>query len=122
MLTWLRSADFTSKEGRLLVSPSHTVRFSFLEELDLSLDFALKAFLEHGSLTLEEYEMVFNAPEEEAFQVFEALRNLYLIRPVEARGESPSRFETTEAGKRFRVRPLLSQVVADHLKSRNILH
>lgn len=122
MLTWLRSADFASREGRLLVSPADPIRFSFLEELDLTLDFALKAFLEHGSLTLEEYEQVFNSPEEEAFQVFETLRNLLLIAPMGARGGHRSGFEVTKEGEGYRVRPLLSQVVANHLKSRNILH
>ena len=122
ILTWLRSADFASREGRLLVSPADPIRFSFLEELDLTLDFALKAFLEHGSLTLEDYEQVFNAPEEEAFQVFETLRNLLLIAPMGARDGHRTGFEVTKEGEGYRVRPLLSQVVANHLKSRNILH
>jgi hypothetical protein len=122
MLTWLRSTDFATREGRLMVCPASPIRFSFLDELDLSLDFALKAFLEHGSLTPEEYQLVFNAPEEEAFQVFEALRARLLIHPAGPRGEAPSGFNENPQEERYRVRPLLSQVVAGHLMSRNILH
>jgi hypothetical protein len=54
LLLWLRSADFTSREGWLRVRAPRPIRFAFLEELDLAMDFALKGLLEHGSLTMEE--------------------------------------------------------------------
>ncbi|MFC1660972.1 hypothetical protein ACFL3S_05890, partial [Gemmatimonadota bacterium] len=123
ILHWLRSADFQTREGRLTVTSPSEIRYAFLEELDLDLDFALKAFLEHGSLTLEEYREVFAAQEEESYQTFEALRSRLLLEPLGVRGaiavSSPKR---VEEGERYRIPALLSQVVARRLKDRNILH
>jgi len=122
ILLWLRSADFSSRKGWLRVSPPDPIRSQFLDGLDLSMGFALKAFLDHGSLTLEEHRAVFDAPEEEAFQVFETLRNLSLIEPSGARGGRPPSSDPTKEGERYRIPPLMGQMLANHLKSRNILH
>jgi hypothetical protein len=123
ILHWLRSADFRSREGRLIVSPPPEIQYAFLQELDLDLDFALKAFLEHGSLTLEEYRDVFAASEEEAYQTFEALRSRLLLEPTGVRGEAVfAASKEVEEGERYRIPSLLSQVVAGRLKDRNILH
>ncbi|MGW8266449.1 MAG: hypothetical protein ACWGSQ_08780 [Longimicrobiales bacterium] len=122
ILLWLRSADFSSRKGWLRVSPPPRLRSYFIDDLDLSLGFALKAFLDHGSLTMEEHRAVFDAPAEESFQVFETLRNLSLIEPSGAKGARSSSSAPTTEGERYRIPPLMGQMLANHLKSRNILH
>jgi hypothetical protein len=122
LLLWLRSADFSSREGWLRVNPPRPVRFSFLDGMDLDLGFALKAFLEHGSLTLEEYGEIFGTTRAEAYQVFEALRTRAVLEPLNASPAQDSRFEGVEDGARYRVPGILSQVAANRLKNRNILH
>jgi len=122
ILIWLRSIDFASKEGCLRVSPPKPLRFTFLEGLSLSLDFALMAFLEHGSLSLGEYGIVFQCSQEEAYQVFEALRIRMLLEPMGLRGSLPTYLDSIESGKRYRVPPILGRAVAQRLRNRNILH
>jgi len=123
ILHWLRSTDFRSNEGTLFLTPPAEIRYGFLDGLDLDLDFALKAFLEHASLTLEEYREVFAATEDQSFQTFEALRARLLLAPAEAAGAVlPTPGSTVEEGVRYRIPALLSQIVARRLKDRNILH
>jgi hypothetical protein len=122
ILLWLKSVDFTSREGWLRVQASRPIRFTFMEGMDLTLDFALKAFLEHGSLTMEEYGEVFGTSKEEAYQVLEALRSRVLVEPVGFRGKPPFQQEGVKEGERYRVPEIMSQVVANRLKNRNILH
>lgn len=122
ILSWLRGADFTSREGWLRITPPRPIRFAFLETMDLEMDFALKAFLEHGSLTLREYSSIFHAPREEAYQIFEALRSRLLLDPVGSQSLVPTGSQGIRDEERYRVPGLLSQVVAARLKNRNILH
>jgi hypothetical protein len=123
VLLWLRSADFDSRKGWLRIHPPLAVRLFLAEDLDLDAEFGLKAFLEHGSLTLEEYGQVFDATPEEAFQTFEILRNRMLLEPLSSRrGGSPVVFEGPKRDERYRIPAVLSQVVARRLKNRNILH
>jgi hypothetical protein len=122
ILLWLRAADFSSREGWLRVVAPRPLRFAFLEELDLTMDFALKGFLEHGTLTLEEYGKVFGTGPQEAFQVFETLRSRMLLESLGTRGGLPSPLDGVREGERYRVPGILSQVVANRLRNRNILH
>lgn len=123
ILHWLRSVDFLSGEGKLLVTSPSDIRYAFLEELDLGLDFALKAFLEHGSLTLEEYRTVFASSHDDSFQTFQALRSRLLLETSSgAEGGVPQEGGKVVEGERYRIPSLLSQVVAGHLRNRNILH
>ena len=93
------------------------------DDLDLDVDFALKAFLEHGSLTLAEYREIFSASSDESVQTFEALRARLLLEPVSVvTGTLPRSGGRVEEGERYRVPSLLSQVVAGRLKNRYILH
>lgn len=121
-LHWLRSADFTTREGWLRIQASPPLRLTFLDELDLTMDFALKGFLEHGSMTLEEYGRAFGTGPEEAFQVFEGLRSRMLLESLGTRGGSSAAAQGIEEGERYRVPGILSQVVANRLRNRNILH
>ncbi|MDT8340576.1 MAG: hypothetical protein RQ751_03605 [Longimicrobiales bacterium] len=122
ILLWLKSADFSAQEGWLQLRPPRPLSFGFLEALDLGLDFALKAFLEHGSLTLEEYTAVFAVPEDDAYQALEALRGRSLLERLDAAGGIPRPAACIESGVRYRIPPLLSQVVSRYLQNHNILH
>lgn len=123
ILHWLRSTDFRFRKGRLVVTPPSEIRYAFLDDLDLELDFALKAFLEHGSLTLEEYREVFRSSGEDSLQTFEALRSKLLLEPTGSPGETVATTgKKVEEGERYRIPVLLSQMVAQRLKNRNILH
>lgn len=122
ILLWLKSADFTSKEGWLQLRPPRPIRFTFLDELDTELDFALMAFLEHGSLTLAEYTAVFAARPDDAFQALEALRGRTLVDQLEMQRSLPQPVDRIQEGIRYRVPPILSQVVSTYLRNQNILH
>ncbi|MEJ2541724.1 MAG: hypothetical protein P8188_17450, partial [Gemmatimonadota bacterium] len=122
ILLWLKSADFTSRPGWLRLVPTQGIRFAFVDELDLPLSFALMAFLEHESLTVDEYARVFSLPQDEAFQSLEALRQKFLIDRLEMDGGLPVLPKRVEPGVRYRVPPLITQVIAEHLRNQNILH
>jgi hypothetical protein len=123
ILYWLRSTDFKSGEGTLSLTPPSEIKYAFLDDLDLELDFALKAFLEHGSLTLAEYREVFAASEEESVQTFEALRSRLLLEPTgTGEGLLQEAERSVGEGVGYRIPALLSQVVARRLKNLNILH
>lgn len=122
ILLWLKSADFSSQEGWLQLRPPRPIRFSFLEEMDLALDFALKALMELGSLTVEEYAKVFSSPLDDAFQAMEALRSRSLLEPMSAGGGIPRPLSRVSEGEAYRIPPLLSRVVAQYLRNHNILH
>jgi len=119
---WLRSTDFSSREGWLRVHAPRSIDFPFLDVMDLTLAFALKAFLDHGSLTLEEYGEVFGTSREEAYQVLEALRSRALLQPIESAGSVPRSREAVTEAQRYRIPSVLSQVVSIRLRNRNILH
>jgi hypothetical protein len=123
ILYWLRSTDFKSGEGTLSLTPPSEIKYAFLDDLDLELDFALKALLEHGSLTLAEYREVFAASEDESVQTFEALRSRLLLEPTGPSGDMQETVgRNVVEGMAYRIPALLSQVVAHRLKNRNILH
>ncbi|MDX1532139.1 MAG: AAA family ATPase, partial [Rhodothermales bacterium] len=126
LLYWLRAAEPATDEvaangsgegspspttdappaDRLLLHPVRPLDFSFLNRFDLPRAFALKALLQHGTLTLAEHDRVLRASRAESFLVFEALRNLHLIEPIQApdrNGQAPT---TVEAGVRYRLHPL----------------
>jgi hypothetical protein len=122
ILMWLRSADFTSRPGWLRLKPSQAIRFAFLEEMDLPTSFALKAFLEHESLTLAEYCRIFAVPYDEAFQALEVLRRKVLIDRLDTTGGLPVPVRRLEDEVRYRIPPIITQVIAQNLRDQNILH
>jgi hypothetical protein len=122
ILHWLRSSDFTSREGWLRVTPPRPFRLVPLDETDLNLGFALKAFLEHGSLTMREFREVFATTTEEAFQVFEALRSRMLLESLDTLPGQRSGIERPEEEEPYRIPGIMSQGVARRLSTLNILH
>ena len=126
---WLRSADFTAIEGSLLVRPLQPLE-SGIQGLDSSRGFALKAILDHGTLTVPEYCEVARAPAPESLHLFRALEDHHIIEPVpDARSEGEeqdvgvaNRGRLRDRAIRYRIRPIMLGAVAAHLRSRNILH
>lgn len=116
---WLRSADFRSEEGSLLVRPLETLPSS-MGALDLEQSFALKALLDHGTLTVAEHCEVARGSPAEGRHLFRALRDLHVIEAVSADGRGGPGLSAD--GARYRIRPLLVGAVTAHLRSLNILH
>jgi hypothetical protein len=121
LFQWLRAADFTSKEGELRARPIDPMDFSFMEALDLTQNFTLKALLEHRTLALEEHDRIFRVSRQESFQIVESLRNRHLVEPA-AEAEGDEDISEVENSRRYRIPPLLEGAVAAHLSRRNILH
>jgi hypothetical protein len=123
ILLWLKAADFTSRPGWLRLQEPRGIRFAFLDQLDLSLNFALMALLEHESLTLDEFGRVFAMPADDAFQTLEALRRRVLIERLDSPGGGlPAPVKRLEPGVRYRIPPIITQVIAQSLRDQNILH
>jgi hypothetical protein len=121
LFQWLQAATFDPDEGVVMRLPTRP-DFSVLEQLSLTQNFTLKAFLEHRTLTLEEHDRIFRIPRQESYQVLESLRNRQLIEKV-ARGVEPGADESDiQIDLRYRVRPLLTGAVIAHLQGRNIVH
>lgn len=116
---WLQSADFQAVEGSLLVQPLEPLSPQ-LDMLDLTQSFALKAILDHGTLTVDEYREVARAPAPQAPHTFRSLTDQHVI---EISGATDGPNDRAHAPTdRYRVRPFMIGAVIAHLRSRNILH
>ena len=122
---WLRTADFTSTPGTLLVQPPSTLD-SGIENLDRTQSFALKAILDHGTLTVDEYSEVARTAGPESLHILRSLQECRVIERVgDATGEKPGTGKApgdSAARSCYRIRPLMIGPVSAHLRSRNILH
>ena len=129
---WLRTADFTSTPGTLLVQPPSTLD-SGIENLDRTQSFALKAILDHGTLTVDEYCEVARTAGPESLHILRSLEECRVIERVadviEGVGDAPREKPPAEraagssaARSRYRIRPLMIGPVMAHLRSSNILH
>ena len=116
---WLRSADFTTVEGSLLVQPLEALSAP-MEMLDLTQSFALKAMLDHGTLSADEYRVITRASAAESLHTFGSLQDQQVIVLAGDEGEGAER--APGPGVRYRIRPLMLGAVVAHLRSRNILH
>ena len=119
---WLRSADFTTVEGSLLVQPLEALSPP-MEMLDLTQSFALKAMLDHGTLSADEYRAVTRASAAESLHTFGSLQDQQVIVLADDESTKGKRAERARGpGVRYRIRPLMLGAVVAHLRSRNILH
>ncbi|MGD8278136.1 MAG: hypothetical protein PVH00_08925, partial [Gemmatimonadota bacterium] len=119
---WLRSASVDPGTGALHARALEPLNFGFLDELSLPQSFALKAFLDHGSLSLDEYEVILGASHDDAREMFESLGNQLLIEPTaQDNALADFRFNTIADGLRYRIRPLVMHPVTSHLHGRNLL-
>ena len=119
LFQWLRSADFNSLEGSLVVQPLEPLSPQ-MDRLDLTQSFALKAILDHGSLTVDEYREVARAPAAEAPHTFRSLVDQRVVEMLATGDGKDDRPPLPH--ERYRVRPFMTGAVIAHLRSRNILH
>lgn len=119
---WLRSADFRTVEGSLLVQPLEPLQ-PFAGALDIDQSFALKALLDHGTLTVREYCEIVRVPLPQGRHLFHALCDLRVVEPAPGAADPIEASPDSDAQETlYRVRPLLAGAVVAHLKSLNILH
>lgn len=120
---WFRSVSLAPDETTLHVQPLSPVSFDILDTLPLPHSFALKALLEHGTLTVAELADVLGVPSSTSRSLLETLGNALIIAPAD-RVEGPGvfQFASVEYETRYRIRPLLIHPVTRFLRSRNIVH
>lgn len=116
---WLRSAYVGDDEHALRVRPFTPLNFSFLASLDPAHAFALKAFLEHGTLTIEEHERVLHCTRDESRDLFASLVNLLLIERATPASASARRAIPDDVP--YRIRSLVLQPVLTMLRARNLV-
>lgn len=121
MVYWLNSAEFG--ENSVSVKQWRPLNFRFLDHLDLTRNFSLKAFLVHNTLTIHEHAQVFNTSDAESYVVMESLLSLGLIipsrLPLKHLDQAPNRIVPET---RYRVHPLLLHPVRQMLRRQNIVH
>lgn len=120
---WFRSVHLDADAATLCVRPVRPIRFDAIERFSLQLAFALKALLEHATLTVDELAEVLQTSPATSRSMLETLGNALLITTVEG-GGPPGSFDFTcvEPGVRYRIRPLVIHPVIRFLRSRNIVH
>ncbi len=120
---WFRSVTLDADETTLRVRPLVPISFDVLDTLPLPHAFALKALLEHGTLTVAELAEVHGVELDESHALLETLGNALIIAPAD-RVEGPGvfQFASVERDTRYRIRPLLIHPVTRFLRSRNIVH
>ncbi|MGI9625562.1 MAG: hypothetical protein ACR2QM_01890, partial [Longimicrobiales bacterium] len=120
MFQWLRSLEVDRGDRLLKVNQTSPLSFAFLSELDLDRTFALKSFLDHGSLTPEEHADITGVPLHRSLVLFESLFGLSLIIPRQAGDfDNPTAVEPDE---RYSLHPLAARPVVDHLIAQRIIH
>lgn len=118
---WLRSADFTTVEGSLLVRPLEPLSPP-TDMLDLTQSFALKAILDHGTLSASEYCEVLRTTAGECAHTLRSLEENHFIERSQPPDEGQRSPGEPSPEIRYRLRPMMTGAVIAHLRSRNILH
>jgi hypothetical protein len=123
LLQWIRSITMNDEGKRMHVAPTPPLNLSFFSGFNLDQAFALKALLEHGVLSPEEYANVDRLPRDRALTLFETLGNALIIEAV-GRGDSDAmqRHTAVHADQPYRIRPLFAHAVVRLLRERNIVH
>ena len=131
LLYWLRAADFEATADTLTLRPVRPLDFGFIGGFDLARSFALKALLQHGTLTLAEHDRIFRTTRAESFLIFESLHNLRLIQPAtESERTTPAErrngtgtpyVEPVREDVRYRLHPLAVAPVTGALRAKNML-
>jgi hypothetical protein len=122
MFYWIRSVSLDTAQSTIHVAPLTPLSFGYIESLPLEYSFALKAFLDHATLTTAEYDRIFQGAGGDSRHVFETLGNLLVIEPADG-SDRPAQFAftTVQDGTRYRIRPLLVHPVLVTLRARNIV-
>ena len=121
---WLRSADFDSEEGVLTVKPLAPLYFDFLNKLDQSLAFTLRAMLVHNTLSLDEHNRIFRMDDDQSTFILDTLLNGGLIHSSAIALDRTKSFDRNffDPNQRYRIHPLVINNVVSFLRGRNILH
>lgn len=122
ILIWLRATDFLSRPGWVRLRAPRPLQFGFLETLDLEGEFALMAFLEHGTLTVEELSRVMAISQEAARRTLQMLQSRMLVAPAKPRARSGDPAHDDTETPRYRIPNILSQAVVGRLRDRHILY
>jgi hypothetical protein len=136
LVYWLRSVEVDAEGETVHVRQPERLSFAFLDAFDRAGAFALKAFLDHRSLTTGEMAAVMGgAPLRAAIEQFERLGNVMLIEPMpRAKSSSdentsdtlfgsrpPEYFASDASDVRYRLRPVVVQPVVEYLRRQNVL-
>ena len=120
---WFRAVTFEADNATLRVQPLDPIAFGALDALPLPHAFAMKALLEHGTLTAGELAEVLGVSVTTSRSLLETLGNALVVAPAEeSEGPGGFRFVSVDYDTRYRVRPLVIHPVTRFLRSRNILH
>ena len=123
LLQWIRSVSMSEDAASMRVSHAPALNLSFFSGFNMDQVFALKAILEHGSLTPNEYARIDRLSEDKALTLFETLGNALVIETTEKREAGRMyRHTAVDAGQSYRIRPLFSHAVIRLLRERNVVH
>lgn len=116
---WLDGLALDGHTGEAALSFPRPIDETFLEGLQLEEVFALKAFLEHGSLTAVELQDVLRVTHGDAERILEHLRALCVVEPVPHADDAAFTGPWVE---RCRLRGVALPLVWRFLERRNVLH
>lgn len=123
LLQWIRSITMGEEGKRMHVAPTPALNLSFFSGFNLDQAFALKALLEHGVLSPEEYASVDRLPKERALTLFETLGNALIIEAIgRTDSDTLQRHTAVDSNQTYRIRPLFAHAVVRLLRERNIVH
>lgn len=123
LLQWIRSISMGEEGKRMHVAPTPPLNLSFFSGFNLDQAFALKALLEHGFLSPEDYAAVDRLTRDRALTLFETLGNALIIEAAGRQEENTQyRHTAVRADQPYRIRPLFTHAVVRLLRERNIVH
>lgn len=120
---WFRAAYLAPDNDHVRVRPLDPISFAYLDAFSLPQAFALKALLEHTTLTVDELANILQISPDVSSDLLESLGNALLIAPADAL-DPPGTFQFTaiDPHVRYRIRPFIVHPVTRFLRSRNIVH
>jgi hypothetical protein len=119
---WFRAVSLDEDDTTLRVRPLEPIAFGGLDALPLPHAFALKALLEHGTLTAAELAEVLGVSPATGRALLDTLGSALVIAPVNGEGTGAASSVSVDHDTRYRIRPLLIHPVTRVLRSRNIVH
>ena len=123
LLQWIRSVRMSDDAGSMRVAVTPALNLSFFSGFNMDQVFALKAILEHGTLSPDEYARIDRLPEDRALTLFETLGNSLVIETTERRESGKLyRHSAVKSTQQYRIRPLFSHAIIRLLQERNVVH
>lgn len=117
LFEWVRAGTF-SEDGTLLsLDPIQPISFGYLQQFENDIAFAMRSFMIHNTLTVEEYARLFRSSQAESLMAFETLLSAGLIEALD-----PSERAAIEPGVRYRLRRLVLEPVVRSLQERHFVY